>query len=89
MGTASSAPTMPASDAARRDGQHDGQRMDRYRTPHHQRLQHVALELLDGDDQAESDQRIDEALRDQRDDDGEEAGDHRANERDERAEKDQ
>ncbi len=75
VGTASSAPTMPASTAARGDGQHDGQRMDRHRAAHHQRLQHVALQLLHSDDEAERDQRVDEALGEQCDDDGEESGD--------------
>ena len=49
----------------------------------------MALELLDGDDQAEGDQREDPALGDQRDHDREESGDHRADERDERAEEHQ
>ena len=38
-------------DTARGDGQHHRQRMDRHRAAHHQRLQHVALELLHGDDE--------------------------------------
>ena len=59
------------------------------RPAHHQRLQHVALQLLHGDDEAEGDQRIDEALGQQCDDDGEEPGDDRADQRDERAEEDQ
>ena len=49
----------------------------------------MALQLLHGDDQAEGDQREDPALGDQRDDHGEEPGDHRTDERDERAEEHQ
>ena len=49
----------------------------------------MAFELLDGDDQAERDQRVDQSLGDQCDDHREEAGDDRTDERDERAEKDQ
>ena len=42
--------------------------MDRHRAAHHQRLQHVGLELLHRDEQAQGDQRVDEALGEQRDD---------------------
>ena len=79
----------PGQHRARGDGQHHSQRVDRYRAAHHEWLQHVTLQLLDSDDQREGDQRVDPTLGEQCDDDGEEAGHHRTDQRDERAEEHQ
>ena len=49
----------------------------------------MSLELLHRDDQPQRDQRIDEALGQQRHDDGQEAGDHRTDQRNERAQEHQ
>ncbi len=49
----------------------------------------MALQLLNGDDQAERDHATDESLGEQGNDHGEETGDHRTDQRDERAEKHQ
>ena len=63
--------------------------MDRHRPAHHQRLQDVGLELVDRDEQAEGDQRIDEALGQQRDNHRQEAAEDGTDQRDERAEEHQ
>ena len=75
--------------ASRSQAEHHAERVNRHGPPHHQGLQDVRLELHHGHDQPERDRRVDQALREQRDDDGEETRDERADEGDEGAEEDQ
>ena len=49
----------------------------------------MGLHLHDGDDEAQGDERVDDALREQCDEDSEEAGDDRADHGDERTQEDQ
>ena len=63
--------------------------MYRYSPAHHQRLKDVGLQLLDGDDEPQGDECVNEALGQQCHHDGEESGEHRPDQGDERAEEHQ
>ena len=71
------------------DDEHDGERVDLDGRAHEQRLQHVALELLDAEHDHEHPQRDPRAVVDEREEDGERAGDDGTDDRHERAEEDQ
>jgi len=79
----------PAEQQSGRDRQNHGQRVDPHRASEQQRLQDMALELHDPDDHAQQDQGDYEAVRDQRDQHRNQAGDERSDDRDEGAEEDQ
>ena len=82
-----------AGDAGDEDADADrddhAERVHRHEPAHQERLQHVALDLLHEDHAAQHQERHDRALVDQRDQDGDGAGDGGADHRHERAEEDQ
>ena len=75
IGTATSAPTMPASTTPAAIATITAKRMDRDRAAHDQRLQHVTLELLHRDHRGQHEQRDHRAAIHQRDEHGHDAGD--------------
>ena len=68
----------PAEDAAGRERDHDHRRVQVHGAAHQHRVQHVPLDLLDDDDRAEHERRVEQPAGDERDQHGDEPGQERA-----------
>ena len=79
----------PGKHTAGGDRQHHPERVNGDRAPHHQRLQQMRLDLIDHDQQAEREQRVDDPLGQQCDHHGHQPRDQGTDQRDEGTEKHQ